>query len=432
MSAKIVVCILNIVFLLKMMVKLHKPNLPIKGTVSLPGSKSLSNRVLMIQALSGLSFTISNLSNADDTKHLQAALNHIKEGTSQTIDIGHAGTDMRFLTSFLSLRNGTWHLTGSERMQQRPIRDLVHVLKQLGACISYENQEGYPPLLIKGNSIKGGSATINGNVSSQYISSLLLVAPYFTNGLELTLQRNLVSLPYITMTIEVMKEFGAEIHWNEHTITVKPVPYSYNQSNYVIESDWSAASYFFSLVALSDSKTTLTLNRLFKKSLQADAICATIYKQFGVETNFENNQITISKQHDPTTAFNFDFIDCPDIAQTLAVSCIGLNIPFHFTGLQTLKVKETDRIIALQHEAQKFGFVLTISDHTITYQAQSNIKTDITEAIDTYSDHRMAMAFAPLSLIFDPLIINDADVVSKSYPTFWDDLTSIGITIENL
>ena len=415
-----------------MIIQLHKPNLPIKGRVSLPGSKSLSNRILMIQALSGLSFTISNLSNADDTKHLQAALSHINKGTSQTIDIGHAGTDMRFLTSFLSMQNGTWHLTGSERMQQRPITDLVSVLKQLGASISYENKEGYPPLLIKGKSIKGGSATINGNVSSQYISSLLLVAPYFTDGLELTLQSNLVSLPYITMTIEVMKEFGANINWNGNTITVKPIPYSYNQPNYMIESDWSAASYFYSIVALSNANTTLTLNRLFKKSLQADAVCVSIYKQFGVETVFENNQITITKSIHSNAEFNFDFVNCPDIAQTLVVSCIGLNIPFQFTGLQTLKVKETDRIIALKHEAQKFGCELEISSDSISYQSTSPIKKDITEAIATYSDHRMAMAFAPLCLICDSLIIEEANVVSKSYPTFFNDLTSIGIHIENL
>jgi 3-phosphoshikimate 1-carboxyvinyltransferase len=423
---------INTVFLLKMITKLHKPNLPIKGCVNLPGSKSLSNRVLMIQALSGLSFTISNLSNADDTKHLQTALHHIKEGTSQTIDIGHAGTDMRFLTSFLSIQNGTWHLTGSDRMQQRPITDLVNVLKQLGASISYENKEGYPPLLIKGTNIKGGSATINGNISSQYISSLLLVSPYFTDGLELILQSNLVSLPYITMTIEVMKEFGADINWNENTITVKPIPYSYHQPNYVIESDWSAASYFYSLVSLSHTNTTLTLNNLFKKSLQADAVCATIYKQFGVETIFENNQITITKKPYSISNFNFDFIDCPDIAQTLVVSCIGLNIPFHFTGLQTLKVKETDRIMALQNETHKFGFELEISDDSITYHSPSRIKQNIAEAVATYSDHRMAMAFAPLCLIYNTVLIEDADVVSKSYPSFWNDLKFIGIHIENL
>ncbi len=406
--------------------------MPVNGHVNLPGSKSLSNRVLMIQALSGISFTISNLSNADDTRHLQAALNHIKEGTSQTIDIEHAGTDMRFLTSFLSMKNGTWHLTGSERMQQRPIADLVDVLKQLGASISYENKEGYPPLLIKGSSIKGGSAIINGNVSSQYISSLLLVAPYFTVGLELTLQRNLVSLPYIMMTIEVMKEFGADVNWKGNTITVKPIPYSYNQPNYVIESDWSASSYFYSMVALSNIHTKLTLSNLFKKSLQADAACATIYKQFGVESVFENNELTIIKKQHAISEFNFDFIDCPDIAQTLVVSCIGLTIPFHFTGLQTLKVKETDRIIALQREAYKFGVELNVSDDSITCHLPSTIKQETTEAIATYSDHRMAMAFAPLCLIYNTLLINDADVVSKSYPSFWNDLKSIGIDIETL
>lgn len=414
-----------------MIVKLHKPNLLIKGNVNLPGSKSLSNRVLMIQALSGLSFTISNLSSADDTKHLQDALNHIKEGTSQTIDIGHAGTDMRFLTSYLSMQNGTWNLTGSSRMQQRPISDLVTVLKQLGADIVYENKEGYPPLKINGSSIKGGSASINGNISSQYISSLLLVSPYFTNGLELTLQHNLVSLPYIIMTIELMKEFGANVSWSGNTITVKSKPYSYHSPTYVIESDWSAASYFYSFIAFSEINTSLTLNNLFAKSLQADSASISIYKQFGVETVFENNQVVITKKQNATTEFNYDFVNCPDIAQTLVVSCVGLNIPFHFTGLQTLKVKETDRIIALQNEVNKLDCELKITDDSITYQPQSILKKNITQAIATYSDHRMAMAFSPLCLLYETLLIEDADVVSKSYPAFWEDLKNIGVNIEN-
>ena len=415
-----------------MIIKLHKPNLPISGVVKLPGSKSLSNRVLVIQALSGLSFSITNLSDSDDTKHLQEAFNTIKHKTSAIIDIGHAGTDMRFLTSFLSIKKGNWELTGSERMQQRPIGDLITVLDSLGADISYKNNEGYPPLLINGSSIKGGAAVINGNVSSQYISSLLLVAPYFTEGLELTLQKNIVSTPYITMTIELMKAFGADVTWNEQKISVKPIPYSYSKSSYEIESDWSAASYFYSLVALSKENTTLTLSSLFYKSLQADAVCNSIYKQFGVESVFENNQVTLTKQPHNLTNFHYDFTDCPDIAQTLVCTCIGLQISFHFAGLQTLKVKETDRIIALKNEAEKCGIDLEVSSNSITYKPNSETKQLTNDSIATYSDHRMAMAFAPLCLIYDTLLIEDGDVVSKSYPTFWEDLKLIGITIHKV
>ncbi len=404
----------------------------ISGMIDLPGSKSISNRVLMIQALSGLSFTVSNISNSNDTKHLQDAFKHIKNGTSKTIDIGHAGTDMRFLTSFLSIKKGIWELTGSERMQQRPIGDLVSVLKQLGADISYKNNEGYPPLIIKGNTLKGGQVSINGNVSSQYISSLLLVAPYFENGIELVLQKNIVSTPYITMTIELMREFGADVTWNEHIITVKPIPYSYSKTNYEIESDWSAASYFYSLIALSKENTTLTLISLFPKSLQADAVCADIYQQFGVISQFENNQVKITKKENQLKLFDYNFINCPDIAQTLVCTCIGLNIPFQFTGLQTLKVKETDRIIALKNEIQKFGYGLIITDHSMSYDGTSPEIKSIIDSIATYSDHRMAMAFAPLSLIFNELSFEEADVVSKSYPYFWNDLKRIGFSCETL
>lgn len=413
-----------------MVIEVNKPNIAINGVVNLPGSKSLSNRVLMIQALSGLSFTISNLSNSDDTKHLQDALRHINDGTSNLIDIGHAGTDMRFLTSFLSLKKGSWILTGSDRMQLRPIGDLVSVLQNLGADVSYKNNEGFPPLVINGSSIKGGSAIINGNVSSQYISSLLLVAPYFSEGLELSLQKNIVSTPYITMTIELMKEFGADVTWNESIITVKPIPYSYSKDNYIVESDWSAASYFYSLVALSDEKTSLILNSLFSKSLQADSVCASIYKQFGVESTFEKNQLIITKHQNNISNFNYDFINCPDITQTLVCTCLGLNIPFYFTGLQTLKVKETDRIVALKNESKKFGFDLNVTDHSIEYIKQQSPGKIIKESIATYADHRMAMAFATLGVVYETISIEDSDVVAKSYPTFWEDLKSIGITVK--
>jgi 3-phosphoshikimate 1-carboxyvinyltransferase len=412
-------------------IRLHKPEGSIKGEVHLPGSKSISNRVLMIKALSGLKFGIENLSDSDDTSHLQKALHDIKNSSSKIIDIGHAGTDMRFLTAFLASREGFYELTGSERMQQRPIKELVDVLNNLGANISYKNKEGYPPLLITGKILKGGKASIKGNVSSQFISALILVAPYFELGLELEIKGEIVSKPYITMTVEVMKAFGAELVWQENTITVSSVPYHYDQKNYAVESDWSAASYFYSLVALSPVGTTLTLQGLFKESLQADAVCMPVYRDFGVETSVENKALVISKKGDfVLKEFNYNFEESPDIVQTLACTCAGLSIPFHFTGLQTLKVKETDRITALKNELQKFDIGLAISNDSMSLKKQPVDMSPKKALISTYNDHRMAMSFAPLALVAERVEIEDAEVVSKSYPNFWNDLRKTGIVIE--
>jgi len=408
--------------------QLHKPTNAIQGTIKLPGSKSISNRVLMIKALSGLNFSINNLSDSDDTNHLLHAFESIQGNTSNVIDIGHAGTDMRFLTAYLSSRSGNVELTGSERMQQRPIKELVDVLQLLGADITYKNNEGYPPLLIKGKKIAGGKTVINGNVSSQFISALLLVAPYFEKGLELTIEKNVVSKPYINMTIDMMKEFGASVDWNQNIITVKPVPYSYSKPEYTVESDWSAASYFFSLIALSKLNTELKLNGLFQKSLQADSVCADIYKSFGVETEYLDNKIKLSKTKLLIDdKLNYDFIDCPDIAQTVVCTSLALKTSFNFTGLQTLKVKETDRILALKNEVNKFGFDIDVTLSSISYNYLEPQTSNNTFYIATYNDHRMAMAFAPLCLVFENIVIEDAEVVSKSYPEFWNDLKRIGI-----
>lgn len=408
-----------------MNLQLHKPTQPIKGEIHLPGSKSISNRILVIKALSGLNFEIQNLSDSDDTKHLKEALE--KYTITNLIDVGHAGTDMRFLTAFLSLKNGEYELTGSERLQQRPIKDLVDTLRILGADIQYKKHEGFPPLQIKGKQLLGGAVEISGKVSSQFITALLLIAPYLKNGLELTIKDELVSKPYVHMTIELMKEFGASVNWKDNKIIIEPIPYNYRKKEFIVESDWSAASYYYSLVALSKIGTQLIVRDLFKNSLQADSACVNIYINFGIETSFENNEIVVSKISEANLSkFELDFIQCPDIAQTVVCTCIGLNVPFKFTGLQTLKVKETDRITALQNELKKFGYVMETSNNSIQRINQKVIAND-NLSIATYNDHRMAMCFAPLCLLHENIIIENAEVVSKSYPLFWEDLKHIGI-----
>lgn len=408
-----------------MNLKLHKPINSVSGTINLPGSKSISNRILIIKALSGLDFLIQNLSDSDDTKHLKEAIENYS--TYSIINVGHAGTDMRFLTAFLSIKNGDYELTGSERLQQRPIKDLVDVLKTLGADIYYKNNEGFPPLQINGKQLQGGAVEISGKISSQFITALLLVAPYFTKGLELTIKDELVSKPYVHMTIELMKEFGASVIWKDNKIIVEPIPYTYHKKEFIVESDWSAASYYYSMVALSKIGTQLSIKGLFENSLQADDVCSNIYKNFGVKTTFNDNEIVISKNSKANTSLlELDFIECPDITQTIVCSCIGLNVPFKFTGLQTLKVKETDRITALQNELQKIGCAIEITDTSIQWTATKSEAID-NLSVATYNDHRMAMSFAPLCLLVDNVIVENAEVVSKSYPMFWEHLKSIGI-----
>ena len=414
-----------------MTISLYKPQQTISQRVALTGSKSLSNRILIIKALSKFDVELLNCSDSDDTLHLQKALATIKQKTNTTIDVGHAGTDMRFLTALLSISDGEFALTGSERLQQRPIGPLVEVLQQLGATISYENQPGFPPLKITGKDLNGGVVNISGNISSQFISALLMVAPYFKNGLTLNLIDDIVSKPYIDMTIDLMKQFNSEVKWKKNTIVISPKAYEYKALPFTIESDWSSASYYYSLVALSPIGTSISLSILHKNSLQADSQCASIYEYFGVTTQFESNQISITKSTiHQQNSLELDFINHPDIAQTIACTCLGLNVSFEFTGLQTLIVKETNRIDALQTEFKKFGKTLLTTKNSLSYnshQPSESTKTPI--CIDTYNDHRMAMSFAPLCLLYDGLVIKEAEVVSKSYPQFWNDLEKIGITI---
>lgn len=413
-----------------MTISLHIPAHPLAGQVQLPGSKSLSNRVLMIRALSGSSFVLENVSDSDDTRHLHDALEAIAGGISASIDIGHAGTDMRFLTAYLASREGSYELTGSERMQQRPIGELVSVLRSLGAEIAYRQREGFPPLLIKGRQLEGGEAAIRGDISSQFISALLMIAPYFKKGIDLRLSGNIVSKPYIAMTIETMKAFGAEVAEAGSTIRVEPVPYRHETGRCIIESDWSAASYYYSIVALSPPGTHLVLHGLMEKSLQADAVCAMLYRSFGVETRFAGKSVALTKTAQSLPEkMSYDFTDCPDIAQTLVCTCAALNRPFHFTGLQTLKVKETDRILALQQELRKLGISVEATTDSLSYDGASMPgKKPVT--IATYKDHRMAMSFAPIALIQDGISIEESEVVSKSYPGFWNDLRKIGFILK--
>ena len=397
----------------------------LNGAITLPSSKSISNRVLMIKALSGLDIEITNLSEAKDTQTLLQLLT--TKGLT-TFDVGHAGTSMRFLTAFLAMKEGEFILTGSERMQQRPIKILVDALKILGAEIECLNNEGFPPLKIKGKKLPGGEITIDGSVSSQYISALMLVAPYLKNGLKINFEGQVTSKPYIEMTTEVMRYFGAELLWKENSIEIKVGEYV--SKDFLVEADWSAASYWYSMVALA-KEAEITLFRLQQNSLQGDSVVVKIYENFGVKTEFIENGIRLTKNSSPITHHSplfLDFTDCPDLVQTVAVTCAALNIPAKLTGLSTLRIKETDRIAALQTELCKLGYQVNIESDDLTIFPLRHSGESQNLPIKTYNDHRMAMAFAPLALLY-PITIENPEVVIKSYPNFWEDLKRVGFSV---
>lgn len=391
-------------------------NLKPNGEVKIGGSKSESNRWLILKQLWS-SISITNLSDAEDTVLLQKALN----SNETSVDINHAGTAMRFLTAFFAVQDGKKVvLTGSERMKNRPIKILVDALKELGAEIEYLEKDGFPPLKIHGKKLIKNTVSIAGNVSSQYLSALLLIAPKLTKGLTLTFTTEVTSIPYLKMTISQLKTLGIDVTWKENTIVVKPVrPEKIKIKEIEIESDWSSASYYFSLIALSKNGK-VSINSFFKNSQQGDAALVEIYNNFGVSTLFEGNKMELSKvlNFKYPTEIELDLINTPDIAQTIAVTCLGLGVNCYLTGLHTLKIKETDRLIALKNELEKFGAVVEITENSLQLICPSQLNENI--LIETYHDHRMAMAFAPLSLLV-PLTINDALVVQKSYPKFWDD-----------
>lgn len=408
--------------------KLHlsgSKNTLLQSQLQITGSKSESNRSLLLQALYK-NIAIENISNSDDAEVMAKGLK-IEKGV---VDIHHAGTAMRFLTGYFASQEGKEvTLTGSKRMTERPIKVLVEALRTLGAEIEYKKNEGYPPIRIIGKKLTKNTVSLPANISSQYISSLLLIAPSLENGLELELVGKITSVPYIKMTLALLAELGVESSFEGNTIQVQPKA-KVEDTTLVVESDWSSASYSYSIAALCEVGSKITLSAYKANSLQGDSVLAKIYEHFGVETTFGEHQITLYKERVANAeVLEIDLSNAPDIAQTIAVTCLGLGISCHLTGLHTLKIKETDRLEALHTELSKLGAEISVTDKTLTLKASKNLNKGI--AIDTYNDHRMAMAFAPLA-IKTPLIINDAGVVSKSYPDFWNDLEKLQFKIERI
>lgn len=402
-----------------MQIFLKKSKISAFSELKITGSKSESNRVLLLQALyKGL--TINNLSNSDDSQLMEKAI----ASEDAIVDIHHAGTAMRFLTAYFATRvNKTTTLTGSERMQERPIKILVDALNSLGASITYTKKEGYPPLLIQGKTLSKSLVHLKANISSQYISALLLVAPTLEYGLTLHLEGEITSTPYINMTLSLLNELGVQSTFESNTITVQPFVGNVTKT-FTVESDWSSASYFYSIVALSPVGTQINISAYKPNSLQGDAVLKDIYQKLGVESTFEGTVLSLKKvDTPPIKKLTLDLTNAPDIAQTIAVTCLGLQLDCDLTGLHTLKIKETDRLVALQNEIKKLGTSIQITNDSLHLKSPSTLRSGV--HIATYNDHRMAMAFAPLALK-TTLYIDDAEVVSKSYPDFWEDLSTLG------
>ena len=385
--------------------KISHPTKVVECEINLPSSKSISNRLLIIQSLCKENFTIENLSDSDDTKYLQRAF----LSQENTIDVEHAGTSFRFLTSYFSIQNGQeFILTGSDRMKERPIKELVSVLQKMGAKIEYLENEGFPPLKIIGTDLEGGKIEIDGDVSSQFITSILLIAPTLENGIELKILGELVSKPYVEMTLKLMKEFGIESDWTNNIITINHQKYI--PKDYTVEADWSAASFWFEIASLS-KRCNIRLNGLQQNSTQGDKKSIEIFNNLGVDSIFENGKLILTKNQTISPFQTYNLIETPDLYQPLRCTLFSKKIEANFSGIQTLKDKETDRVISLETELNKLNSI---------------------KIIDTHKDHRMAMSVAPLCLKFGKLQINDVEVVSKSYPDFWKDLKKSGFIISLL
>ena len=427
----------------------------VNSSIVLPSSKSISNRALAIGALAGSIASITNLSDCDDTEVMQRWLTE----RPSTVDVGAAGTSMRFSTALLAVGQGEHVITGSERMKNRPIKILVDALRRLGADISYVEKEGYPPLRIVGKGgLSYGSVSLPGNVSSQYISALMMIGPYLKDGLILTLTDKVISLPYIEMTMSLMRQFGAKVYWDcssdesngtvdeslesnsaddksteSNVIIVEPGRYAVKSFN--VESDWSAASYWYEMVALSsEGDARVLLPGLYEDSLQGDSKGREVFSLLGVKTEYTKDGVLLSKKTREVDTLEYDFVKMPDLAQTFVVTCCMMGVPFHFTGLESLKIKETDRIVALKNEMAKLGFDLEDrNDSELLWDGRRRALTAEeydSVAIDTYEDHRMAMAFAPVALVNGSIRINNPHVVSKSYPRYWDNLLAAGFQLQ--
>lgn len=401
----------------------------IDTTINLPASKSISNRALILHALGKGSVVPDNLSDCDDTKVIINALKTMPP----VIDIKAAGTAMRFMTAYLSVTPGEHVITGTNRMKHRPIRVLVDALRKLGAQIEYTEEEGFPPLRITGDTLDGGMLEIPGDVSSQYISALLMIGPAMKNGLKLRLTGNIVSRPYIDLTLHVMHEFGISVEWTD----VDMISVSHQEigdRRYTIENDWSASSYWYEILAMTnDDESRVTLPGLKDASRQGDSAVRYLFSMLGVKTAFRtSNEVVLTRHMRSLPRLDYDFINQPDLAQTLVVTCATLGIPFHFTGLGNLRIKETDRIEAMKTEMRKLGYVLDDSVETELSWNGERCEAEKNPVIDTYEDHRMAMAFAPTAILLGQIRINNPEVVTKSYPGYWDDLRKAGFTIEEI
>ena len=394
----------------------------IEGTINLPTSKSISNRLLIIQSLTSPDFKIQNISDSDDTRVMLEAFNN----QSDTINIHHAGTAMRFLTAFFASNGKKKIITGSERMKNRPIAELVDGLNQLGAEIQYLEKEGFPPLQTSGKALKGNILNINGGISSQFITALLLIAPTLPEGLTINITGRLISSSYVALTLGLMKSFGISSTWENDSIIIPSQKYISKDT--FVEGDWSGASYWYQIAALS-KHANIKINGLTSVSLQGDAAVAVLFEQLGVSSRFSDNAVFLTKTATKCKFFEFDFINNPDLVQTFVVTLCLMEIPFRISGADTLRVKETDRILALQQEMEKLGYIIketstgVLEWDGIIHSMMKNV------AINTYKDHRMALAFAPTALCIKKIIICDAMVVTKSYPHYWNDLTSVGFEI---
>lgn len=389
----------------------------VRGRVRLPASKSISNRVLLINALADSELPVENLADCDDTQSMLAVL----QSAGNHFDIGHAGTAMRFLTAFLSRIVGYWEITGSERMKQRPIGVLVDALNRLGAHIEYSEKDGYPPLKIFGSYLKGGEIEIPASVSSQYISALMMIAPYMKDGLTIRLSGKVVSGTYISMTMGIMQAFGADVTREGSVIRIAPKEYT--PVPFRVESDWSAASYLYELLAIA-GEGEIRLQGLKQNSLQGDAAQTEVWEKLGVVTRFDTDEVILAKTEPQVECLEYDFVQMPDLVQSFAVACCLMDIPFAFSGVETLRIKETDRINALTLELAKLGYCLVAEgDNRLLWKGEKCPVT-VTPEIATWHDHRMAMAFAPAAWKFPGMVIREIEVVTKSFPGYWEELSN--------
>ncbi len=400
----------------------------LKGSIHLPGSKSISNRLLVMSKLAESNTVFENLSTADDTIRLLKSLNEIENFCSSRIpmivDAGNAGTVFRFLTAYLSICEGKWLLTGTERMKKRPVGGLVKVLTELGADIVYTGDESFPPLRIEGNELQGSSVRVEASKSSQFVSALMLIAPYLENGLVIRLKQKPVSFSYIKMTASLMKQFGVNVQMEEKTISIERGNYELKEM--YVEPDWSSASYWYEIVALSND-ADIFLPGFVKKSVQGDSLCADLFKQLGVRTTFKKDGIRLQSTGELTTFFEFDFTDYPDLVPAVALTCAARQIPATFNGISHLKYKESDRLNSMSKELLKIGATLEKGKGSLKLIPLKSFDVKKKIAFDTHGDHRIAMCLTPLVLKFKELTINDPDVVTKSYPGFWEDIKSIGL-----